>query len=125
LANLSAPEIIGQYPGTTDFLDAWSLTNTDSDYPSLTATNTTFDGISDRFLKDASYLRLKNVVIGYDVPKKYLDKTFLTSVRVFGQFENYLTWTKWRGFDPENLNPSNQGGYPSPKVASFGIDIEF
>lgn len=125
LANLSAPEIIGQYPGTTDFLDAWSPTNTDSNYPSLTATNTSFDGISDRFLRDASYLRLKNLVVGYDVPKKFLDKTFLTSVRVFGQFENYLTWTKWRGFDPENLNASNQGGYPSPKIASFGVDIQF
>lgn len=124
LANLSSTAIIGQYPGTTDFLGAWTPEN-HTDYPSLTNTNENFDGISDRFLKDASYLRLKNVVIGYDVPKKFLDKTFLSSVKVYGQFENYLTWTKWRGFDPEHLNPSNQGGYPSPKVASFGIDIEF
>ena len=125
LANLSAPEIIGQYPGTTDFLGAWTPENPDANYPSLTATNTSFDGISDRFLRNASYLRLKNVVVGYDVPKKYLDKTFLTGVRVFGQFENYFTWSKWRGFDPEHLNASNQGGYPSPKIASFGVDIQF
>jgi TonB-linked SusC/RagA family outer membrane protein len=125
LANLSAPEIIGQYPGTTDFLDAWSSTNTDSNYPSLTATNTTFDGISDRFLRDASYVRLKNLVFGYEVPKKYLDKTFLSGVKVYMQGENLMTWTKWRGFDPENLNASSQGSYPSPQTVSFGLDVQF
>jgi hypothetical protein len=125
LANLSAPDIIGQYPGTTDYLDAWSPTNTGSNYPSLTATNITFDGISDRFLRDASYLRLKNLVVGFEVPAKYLDKTFLSAVKVYTQLENYLTWSKWRGFDPETLSASNQGGYPSPKTFSFGVDVQF
>jgi TonB-linked SusC/RagA family outer membrane protein len=125
LANLSAPEIIGQYPGTTDFLNAWSTTNTNSNYPSLNATNTSYDSMSDRFLKDASYLRMKNLIVGYDVPKKYLDKTFLSNVKVYTQFENFLTWTDWRGFDPESLNSSNQGGYPSPKTVSFGLDVQF
>jgi hypothetical protein len=40
--------------------------------------------------------------------------------------ENYLTWTKWRGFDPETIvQSSNQGSYPSPKAITFGVDIQF
>jgi TonB-linked SusC/RagA family outer membrane protein len=125
LANLSSPAVIGQFPVTTDFLNAWTPTNTSSNYPSLSATNVTFDGISDRFLRDASYIRLKNLVVGYEVPKKFLEKTVLTNVRISGQLENYFTWSKWRGFDVEGLNASNQGGYPSPKVISLGLDVQF
>ncbi len=124
LANMSAPEIIGSYPVTTDFLNAWTADH-HTNYPSLDATNTTFDGNSDRFLRDASYIRMKNLVVGYDVPKKFLDKTFLTNVKIYTQMENYLTWSKWRGFDVENLNASNQGGYPAPKVFSVGVDVQF
>ena len=125
LANMSTPTVIGAYPLTRDALDAWSPTNLNGSFPSLDADNESFDGISDRYLRDASYIRLKNLVVGYDVPSKFLDKTFLSSVRVYTQMENYFTWSNWRGFDVEGLNASNQGGYPSPKVLSFGLDVQF
>jgi hypothetical protein len=125
LANLSAPDVFGQFPMTTDVLDAWTPENTDGSFPSLDATNAQFDGISDRFLRDASYVRLKNLTFGYDVPKKFLEKTMFGSIRVYSQMENILTWSTWRGFDVENGNPSNQGGYPQPKTISFGLDVQF
>jgi len=40
-------------------------------------------------------------------------------------FENFVTWTKWRGLDPESIGSSNQGGYPAPRTVSFGLDIQF
>ncbi len=125
LANMSTPTVIGAYPLVRDALDAWTVDNPTGSFPSLDATNESFDGISDRYLRDASYIRLKNLVVGYDVPAKFLDRTFLSSVRVYTQMENYFTWTNWRGFDAESLNASNQGGYPSPKVISFGLDVQF
>lgn len=125
LLNLSNPAQIGQFPVVGELLDAWSPTNTGSNVPSLFATNVDLaETFSDKYLIDASYVRLKNLSFGYDVPSKMLDKTFLTGVKIFCQMENYLTWTKWRGFDVDGLNQSNQGGYPSPKVISFGIDVK-
>ncbi|HEU4496002.1 MAG TPA: SusC/RagA family TonB-linked outer membrane protein [Flavobacterium sp.] len=126
LLNLSNPVGIGTGPVVSELTNAWSPTNTGSDVPSLTATNIDAgDTFSDRFLRDASYLRMRNLAFGYDVPAKLLDKTLFSGVRIFGQLENYFTWTKWRGFDPENLANSNQGGYPTQKVISFGLDLQF
>ncbi len=125
LANMSTPTVIGAYPLVRDALDAWTVDNPTGSFPSLDATNESLDGRSDRYLRDASYIRLKNLVVGYDVPTKFFDKSFLSSVRMYTQLENYVTWSNWRGFDAEGLNASNQGGYPSPKVISFGIDVQF
>jgi TonB-linked SusC/RagA family outer membrane protein len=126
LLNSSNPTAIGSFNVVSDLLQAWTPDNPGSNVPSLDATNyDAGDSYSDRFLRDASYIRLKNLVVGYEVPTKMLDKTFLTNVKVYAQLENYFTWTKWRGFDPEGLNFSNQGGYPSPKVFSLGVDVQF
>lgn len=126
LTNLSDPTSIGVFPVTTDLLDAWTPTNTSSQVPSLTATNLVIgDDFSDRWLRDASYVRLKVLTVGYNVPAKFLDGTLLTSVRVYSLLENYITWTKWRGFDAESFGASNQGGYPAPKTLTFGLDVQF
>lgn len=128
LTNLSDPNLIGTFPVTTDLLDAWSPTNPSDSVPSLNAdpNNLTMaDTFSDRWLKDASYVRLKVLTFGYNVPSKYLDNTLLKSVRIYSLLENYFTWTKWRGFDAESFGVSNQGGYPAPKSLSFGLDVQF
>jgi TonB-linked SusC/RagA family outer membrane protein len=125
LLNLSNPSQIGQFPVVGEMLHAWAPDNLNSNVPSLFATN--FDaaeGFSDKYLIDASYIRMKSLSFGYEVPVKYLDKTVFKSVKIYSQLENYLTWSKWRGFDVDGLNTSNQGGYPTPKVVSFGIDIQ-
>jgi len=65
------------------------------------------------------------VTFGYTVPAKFLEKTAISSLRLYSAMENYVTWTKWRGFDPEASGFSNQGGYPSPKAITFGVDVQF
>lgn len=125
LASLQDPLNIGVFPVSTDMDRAWTPDNRQTDIPSINATNTANEDFSDRHLRDASYLRLRFATIGYNVPKRFLDQTFLNNVRVYAQGENFLTWTKWRGFDPESNAASTFGGYPTPRVISFGLDLQF
>ncbi|UPT71515.1 MAG: SusC/RagA family TonB-linked outer membrane protein [Flavobacterium sp. JAD_PAG50586_2] len=111
---------------STDILNAWTPTNTNSNVPSLTASN--FDlgsDFSDMWLKDASYIRLKNVSFGYNFSKKMLEKSFMSTLKLFVQAENLYTWTKWRGFDPEFGATSSVGSFPTPRTVSFGVNVEF
>ncbi|MBW8358506.1 MAG: SusC/RagA family TonB-linked outer membrane protein [Weeksellaceae bacterium] len=125
MAWLYDPVSIGEWNQASDMLDAWSPTNTDGSQPSLSATNLTYDGYSDRFLKDASFIRLKNVSIGYNIPKRVLDGTFVKSMKVFVQGENLYTWTKWPGYDPEPNFAYSLSVYPNMKSVSLGTNIEF
>jgi len=125
-AALMDPTSIGTFQMSEDINRAWTPDNPSTDVPSINATNTAADtSLSDRFLIDSSYLRLKYASIGYNVPATFLEKTFLSSVRIYGQAENFLTWTKWKGFDAESNAASTYGGYPTPRVFSFGVDLSF
>lgn len=113
------------FPVSKELFNAWTPTNTNTDVPALAATNYDLGStLSDRFLRDASYVRLRNLSIGYSVPSKFLEKTFFTALKFRVQGENLLTWTKWKGFDPESVT-SAQNPYPTPKVITFGLDVNF
>jgi len=92
---------------------------------------------SSRFLEDGSYLRLKNLQIGYSIPEKVLKMAKISKTRVFISGTNLLTLTKFSGLDPEMTvsdNSKNEGDlakgidwgtYPSAMTIMFGIDITF
>ena len=110
---------------SSDLLNAWTPENP-TGFPSLTAVNTGLDSeFSDRYFADASYLRLRNAMIGYSFSPESRKGIGLNSLKLFVQAENILTWTKWRGFDPEGFNASTLGGFPTPKSYSFGVNLEF
>ncbi len=115
---------IGDDNLSSDLLNAWTAENP-TNFPSLSASNTSLDADSDRYLKDASFLRLKNVSVGYNFPASFLKGTFMSSLRVYAQAENMLTWTKWRGFDPEARTALSVTNYPNPKTVSFGASVQF
>ena len=86
--------------------------------------------MTDRYLQDASYLRLKTLTLSYDLPAKWLEKIGLHKIQVYFTGENLLTFTKLAGmFDPEGIFTYNsytsEGGknYPMNKVISFGAVI--
>ncbi|UZD24398.1 SusC/RagA family TonB-linked outer membrane protein [Algoriphagus halophytocola] len=97
--------------------------------------------VQTRYLQDASYLRLKNLTLGYSLPNELLDRVKVNNLRVFVSGENLLTFTKLNSnFDPEALSPSqgalgntsfsaggNQSGklYPLSKRVSFGLTVGF
>jgi len=125
LDGLQDPTSIGIFNQSTDMLRAWTPDNRITDIPSLSFTNAAQGNASDRFLKDASYVRLRFASFGYDFPKKLLDKTFLSSVKAFVQAENLITWSKWRGWDAESSRAEDQYQYPTPKIVSIGLQLEF
>ncbi|WAC41884.1 SusC/RagA family TonB-linked outer membrane protein [Pedobacter sp. SL55] len=77
-------------------------------------------------IENASFLRFRNAVIGYNLPKTLLSKVkYVRNARVFAQGQNLYTWTKWRGFDPEDNNNLASFEYPAARTFTFGLDISF
>lgn len=120
------------YPVANNLFNSWTPTNTNTDVPSVVDNQAQYDnsnsnafGRSDKYLVDSSYLRLKSATLGYNIPAKFLKDIFLKNVKFYVQAENLLTWTKWKGLDPENFQPDGQGKYPNSKTISFGVDLQF
>ncbi|TDG37044.1 SusC/RagA family TonB-linked outer membrane protein [Pedobacter changchengzhani] len=77
-------------------------------------------------IQDASFLRLRNVTIGYALPKKVLDRTkFIKGVKIFVQGQNLYTWTSWRGLDPENNDVFGRFQYPNTRTYTAGLNVNF
>ncbi len=86
---------------------------------------------SDRFIHDGSYLRLRSVVIGYTLPKKWISSLRLASARVYAKANNLYTWTSYTGYTPEIgsfdvlSNGIDNGIYPIPRVFAIGFNTTF
>jgi len=87
---------------------------------------------SDRWIEDGSYLRIRNVELGYSLPKSISDRLRLTNARLYVSAQNLFTFTKYKGLDPDivganvNLEPGvDNGNYPSSRILSVGINIGF
>ena len=89
--------------------------------------------ISDRYIEDGSYLRVKNITFGYNLPKNVIKKMSLENIRVYANIQNLLTFSKYSGYDPEvgastassYVYGLDNGRYPSPQIYSFGINLSF
>jgi hypothetical protein len=125
LSNLYSVGNIGTFTVTDDLLNAWTPTNTNSNVPNLKATNYAAEGLSDRWLRDASYVRLRNAQVGYRFPKAVLANTFLSDLSLTLQGENLFNITKWQGFDPESSRTSDVYQYPTARQITFGVDLKF
>jgi len=80
----------------------------------------------DRILEDASFLRLKNLSVSYELPKNLLKPTkIIDRVRVFAQGQNLFTWTKFQGMDPESTANYYQAAYPMSRQFSIGLEVSF
>ena len=119
------PTAVGNYNVSAELLNAWTPTNTNTNIPSLTASNYTVVGNSDRYLRDASFIRMKSVVFGYSVSRDLLAGTGLKGAKFFVQAENMLTFTKWKGYDPEPAFATSTSVYPNMKIISLGANIDF
>jgi TonB-linked SusC/RagA family outer membrane protein len=75
-------------------------------------------------IQDASFVRLRNLNLGYSLPKSLLEKIHvLKGVKVFVQGQNLFTWTKWRGLDPENNSVYGRFQYPNARTYTAGINV--
>lgn len=105
--------------------DAWTPENTDAKYPRLsTATNANNANASSWWIRDGSYVRLKNLQLAYDLPSKILQKTPLSAARVYLSGTNLFTISAFKYIDPENPGLNN-GYYPQQRVFSIGLNLTF
>ena len=82
--------------------------------------------ISDRFVEDGSYLRLKNITLSYTFPTRWLEKIHVDNARIYLSCENVATLTKYSGFDPEvGINGIDGNRYPVSRTLSLGINFNF
>lgn len=91
------------------------------------------DRVSDRYIEDGSYLRIKNITLGYTFPKHLIERVKLENLRIYTNIQNVYTFTNYSGYDPEigastassNVYGLDNGRYPSPTVVSFGLNLTF
>lgn len=127
---------IGLYDenGSDEDPDNVYLVNTGTEIPRPTTTdNNGNNRMSDRFIEDGSYLRLQNVRFSYTLPASFTTKYRVQRLRLYVNAQNLYTFTKYSGYDPEigafNQDPLLQnvdmGRYPSPRLITFGVDVDF
>ena len=85
---------------------------------------------SNKFVFDGSYFKIKQIQLGYSFPKKMLSKIFISNFRIYGSLDDFFTFTKYPGFDPEFTATGDAmgidlGSYPSSKKIVFGLNLTF
>lgn len=109
-------------------IDRWTPENTDASYPRLTMGSESANNAakSDFWIQDASYLRLKNVKVGYTIPQSLVKKVGLKEFTIYASADNVLTFTKMKGgWDPEYNGDGSGRQYPLAKVFSLGVNVKF
>ena len=89
--------------------------------------------VSDAYVEDGSYIRLQNVSLSYTLPRKLIQKVYLTNAKIYCNIQNLFTITKYDGFDPEVgslrgnalLNGVDYSRYPSPRIYTIGVNLQF
>jgi len=122
-----------QYSNRTDrVVNAWTLENTSSNVMRPSALEVVNHEFSDYYIEDGSYLRVKNITLGYSLPSSVLENMGLQSLRVFASGNNLFTFTDYSGLDPEigaNNNPLDvgvdRGFYPLAKSITGGLQVSF
>jgi TonB-linked SusC/RagA family outer membrane protein len=125
LAIIEDVSLAGFANQSTSMLNAWTTPGQVTDIPALSNGGLRAQS-GDRYLEDASFLRLRNVTLAYNLDSKALARTkFITQARVYVQGTNLVTWTKWRGFDPEGNGSTGFFDYPVPRTVTLGFDLTF
>ncbi len=131
-----------------DRMDRWTPSNPNSNQPRVTSNDTNNSGdltlkttggyndkFSSRFVENSSFLRARNMELGYTLTKTFLSRYQVNGFRVFASVDNVFTVTKYRGYDPEIAatgyynNPLaygvDAGNYPQPRTYRLGFNVQF
>ena len=109
----------------------WTATNKQGTVPRAGAKNMDKYCVSDALVYDGSYFKIKQIQLGYTLPKQLLKKVFVNNLRVYASLDDFFTFTSYPGFDPEAASNStsgmglDKGAYPSSKKVVLGFNIEF
>ncbi|WP_299058582.1 TonB-dependent receptor [uncultured Polaribacter sp.] len=119
-----------------NFNNAWSTSNTNTNIPRVG--NNSPREFSSRFIEDGSYVRLKNIALGYNLPESVLEKLGVQNIRLALSAQNLLTITDYSGLDPEvnysageagnnsnNTSGFDYGNYPALRTVNFSVSLKF
>lgn len=110
--------------------DRWTPTHTNGTMPGAAATNWTQFLTSSGCIFDGSYLKVKQIQLGYTLPSKLTKKAFISNLRIYASLDDFFTLTKYPGFDPEVTGVGSslgvdKGSYPTSKKVVFGVNVAF
>ena len=122
-AAYNTPTVRYGYQINQDVADGrWYEGRTDATYPRLLQTQ---NGIntqaSDFYLENKAFLKIRNIQLGYTLPKAWMEKIQIERIRIYGSLENFFTFTSYKGLDPEVSGL----GYPTMKQATIGLNVTF
>lgn len=117
---------------SVDLLNAWTPENTNTDVPRIAYNSSgaiTNDMFSQRFIQDASYVKIGNIQLGYNFPNR-LFRNYISNVRLYVTAQNAFTLTKYKGYNVDfaggTLTPGfNYASYPTPRTLMFGAQFSF
>lgn len=114
-----------------EMMGRWHGEGTSNKLPRFSWTNNENFWVSDLYVKSGSYMRLKNIQLGYTLPRTLTSKAFISSLRIYVAAENLLTLTGYKGFDPEISYGSerstgiDRGIYPQSRTFTVGFNLNF
>ena len=125
--NIDNTGMAAAYNQTTDVLKRWQGEGTSNSMPRAVFGDPNQNTrVSDRFVENGSYLRLKNITLSYSFPRQWLQKSQIENARLSLSCENVATITGYSGFDPEvGINGIDQNRYPISRTFSLGLNFNF
>ena len=112
------------YNASAKLANRWSETNPSTTVPRAYALNLYNSYLDSRFIEDASYLRLKNIQVGYSFKPRLQNGTKL-GIYLYASAQNLLTITNYSGFDPEYSGYVDRGTYPTARTFTFGVKLSY
>ena len=122
----------GSLNKSVDLLNAWTPENTNTDVPRIAYKSTgaiTNDMFSERFIQDATYLKIANIELGYNFPDRWFGN-YVNNVRLYASAQNLATLSKYKGYNVDfaggTFTPGyNYASYPTPRTIMFGVHLSF
>ena len=123
LSNLYKSGVRQGYQMNQEVIDGrWYEGRTDASYPRLLDySDTRNEQYSDFWVASKAYLKIRNITLGYTLPSQWTKVAYMDRVRVYGSLENFFTFSKWKGYDPEVSGVT----YPTMRQAVIGINVTF
>ncbi|MBS1496573.1 MAG: TonB-dependent receptor [Bacteroidetes bacterium] len=112
------------------WLNRWTPTNTNTNIPRFAAGSQNFTTVSDFYLEDGNFARIKTLQLGYNFPADIISRAKISGLRIYFAVDNAFTFTKYTGFDPELGATSplslgiDRGVYPQSRVFRFGVNVK-
>ncbi|KAA3636811.1 MAG: hypothetical protein DWQ02_07640, partial [Bacteroidetes bacterium] len=130
VANAKKAARFGTYNYEASYLDRWTGEGTSNSEPRVTNGGHNYLE-SEWFLEDASFLKLRNVQVGYTLPANLVQKIRFRNIRLYVSGTNLMTWSKYSGYTPEIVSESvlsngvDRGVFPLAKTYNFGLTADF